>query len=227
MMTFFIGGIIVLVIVIIVSIIMIMNLSGKESQFMEVSDRYLKDIGKSYTKNDFANQIYELYRDVIEGVQKENYEFLRDVLSDEIYNGYLMGIKISKEHQVKNIVSDMKPVFARLVSLVVKDDMEIAKVWLRVSYIEYALDTTPLTEEQQKVVKGDRIVGGSKTRRLEKEYMITLVKAHTPKESVACPACGFVSKVIVRNHCIRCGTTIVNRRFHWVIIAKEDRPLSR
>lgn len=227
MMGFFIGGIFVLVIVIIICIILLIRLSGEENNFMEVSDRYLKDIGKSYDKNTYAMTVYELYRDIIDGVQNENYEFLRDILSDDIYNNYLMGIKLSKERQIKNIVSDMKPVFAKLVSLIVKDDMEIAKVWLRVSYIEYALDMTPLTEEQRKVAPGERIVGGSKNRRLEKEYILTLVKAHTPKESVACPSCGFVSKVITRNHCIRCGAGIVNRRYHWVVIAKEDRPLSK
>jgi len=135
MMTLFTVLIIILIIVIVVCVVLLMRLSGQESQFMEVSDRYLKDIGKSYTKNKFAMTIYELYRDIIDGVQQENYEFLRDVLSDEIYNNYLIGIKLSKERQIKNVVSDMKPVFAKLVNLVVNGDTEIAKVWIRVSYI--------------------------------------------------------------------------------------------
>lgn len=227
MMTLFTVLIIILIIVIVVCVVLLMRLSGQESQFMEVSDRYLKDIGKSYTKNKFAMTIYELYRDIIDGVQQENYEFLRDVLSDEIYNNYLIGIKLSKERQIKNVVSDMKPVFAKLVNLVVNGDTEIAKVWIRVSYIEYALDMTPLTEEQMKVVTGERIVSGSKTNRMEKEYILTLVKTHTPKESVVCPTCGYVSDVIIRNRCVRCGTDVVQRRFHWVIVGKEEKPLSR
>ncbi|MDE5587158.1 MAG: hypothetical protein K2I72_02155, partial [Bacilli bacterium] len=190
------------------------------------SNRYLKDIGKDYNKDTFAMAIYELYRDIIDGVQNERYEFLRDVLSDEIYNSYLRGIKLSRDHQVKNIVADMKPTFSRLVSLIIKGDMEVAKVWIRVSFLEYALDMTPLTEEQKQVVKGERIVGGSKTRRLEKEYILTLVKAHTPKESVACPSCGHVTHVVLRNQCTRCGSNIANRRFHWVMIGKEEKPLS-
>lgn len=226
MMGLLIGGIVLFTIVIIICIILLIHLSKQEGQFMEVSNRYLKDIGKSYTKDTYAMAIYELYRDIIESVQNENYEFLRDVLADEIYNSYLLGIKLSKDRQVKNIVSDMKPIFTRLISLVLKDNVEVAKVWIRVSYIEYALDTTPLTEEQRQVVKGDRIVGGSKTRRLEREYILTLVKTHTPKESIACPSCGYVTNVILRNQCARCGISIVNRRFHWVVIAKEEKPLS-
>lgn len=226
MMGLFISGIVLFSLVIIVCIFLLVRLSHQESLFMEVSNRYLKDIGKSYHKDTYAMAVYELYRDIIDGVQKENYEFLRDVLSDEIYNNYLMGIKLSKDRQVKNVVADMKPTFSKLISLIVKDGTEVAKVWLRVSYIEYALDMTPLTEEQKKVVRGDRVVGGSKTKRLEKEYILTLVKTHTPKESVACPSCGYVTHVILRNHCIRCGANIVNRKYHWVLIGKEERALS-
>ncbi len=227
MVGFLIAGIVIFSIVIVVCVILLIRLSGKETLLMEVSNRYLKDIGKDYNKDTFAMAIYELYRDIIDGVQNERYEFLRDVLSDEIYNSYLRGIKLSKDHQVKNIVADMKPTFSRLVSLIIKGDMEVAKVWIRVSFLEYALDVTPLTEEQKQVVKGDRIVGGSKTRRLEKEYILTLVKAHTPKESVACPSCGHVTHVVLRNQCTRCGSNIANRRYHWVMIGKEEKPLSQ
>ncbi len=227
MMSLFVIGIVILVIIIVVCVILLLRLSRQETLFMEVSDRYLTEIGKDYTRNEFAMTIFELYRDVIEAVQKENYEFLRDVLSNEIYNNYLLGIKVSKERQIKNVVEDMKPVFARLVQFVQKDSTEVAKVWLRVSYIEYALDLTPLTEEQQKVAPKERIAGGSKTKREEKEYLLTLVKSHTPKESMVCPSCGYILKVITRCHCVRCGTNIVTRPFHWVITSKEDKALSQ
>ena len=227
MIGLFIAGIVIFSIVIIVCIFLLIRMSSAETQFMEVSNRYLKDIGKSYNKDTFAMEIYELYKEIMNGVQNERYEFLRDVLSDDIYNSYLRGIKASKDHQVKNIVADMKPIFSKLISLIVKGEMEIAKVWIRVSFLEYAIDTTPLTEEQKQVVKGERIVGGSKTNRLEKEYILTLVKNHTPKESIACPACGHVTNVVLHNQCTRCGSSIANRRYHWVIIGKEEKPLSR
>lgn len=226
MMTLFIGGIIFLGIVIVICIILLIRLSKNETLFMEVSNQYLKDIGKDYTRDQYAMAIFELYRDVIEAVQTENYEYLRDVLSDDIYNNYLLGIKVSKERQIKNVVKDMNPVFAKLIQFVQKDNVEIAKVWLRVSYIEYALDLSPLTEEQKKVAPPERIAGGSKTKREEKEYLLTLVKNHTPKESVVCPSCGFVSKVITRSLCPRCGSNAVTRPFHWVITAKEEKALS-
>ncbi len=227
MMIFFIGGIIIFSIITIVCIFLLIRLSSKESQFMEVSNRYLKDIGKNYNRDKFAMAIYELYRDIIDGVQKERYEFLKDVLSDNIYNNYLREIKISKDRQIKNIVTDIKPVFSRLISLINKDGTEIAKVWMKISFIEYMLDMSPQTGSQEKIGNENRVIGGSKTRRFEKEYIITLVKRHTPKESVACPACGYITDIILRNQCIRCGSNIVNRKFHWVIIAKEDKPLSR
>ena len=189
---------------------------------MEVSNQYLKNIGKSYTKDEYASWVFSFYTQIIMGLQNENYEFLRDVLADQIYNNYLISIKNMKDRNLKNIVENVKPTFSKLVSLVIKDDIEIAKVWLKISYVEYTIDVTPISEEDNKVISGDRVVSGSKNRQIEKEYMLTLVKAHTEKESIACPHCGYVSKIISQNTCSRCGANVVNRKYHWVLTGKEE-----
>lgn len=221
-MMWFIVGIVLLVIVIIVCAFMLVELSKDESKFMEVSNQYLKNIGKSYTRDEYANWAFSFYHQVIMGLQNENYEFLRDVLADEIYNNYLISIKNMKDRNLKNVVENVKPIFSKLVSLVVKDDIEIAKVWLKISYVEYTIDVTPINEDAKGVITGDRVVAGNKNRHIEKEYMLTLVKNRTEKESIACPHCGYVSKIISQNTCSRCGANVVNRRYHWVLTGKEE-----
>ena len=47
MIGFFIAGIVIFSIVIIVCVFLLIRMSSEETQFMEVSNRYLKDIGKS------------------------------------------------------------------------------------------------------------------------------------------------------------------------------------
>ena len=222
MMTFFIAGFIVLAIVIIVCIFILMGLSKEENNYMEVSNKYLKNIGKDYTKDEFASWAFNFYHQIILSVQHEDYNFLRNVLADELYNNYLIGISNSKSRNIQNIVDNMKPIFSRLVSLVIKDDLEIAKVWMKVSYVEYTKDVTPVSEDNLESISKERIISGSKDRKLEKEYMITLVKGRTEKESVACPNCGFITNIVSQNTCTRCGADIVNRRYHWVMIGKEE-----
>lgn len=221
-MIWFIVGIVILVLIIVVCAFILIGLSKEEKKFMEVSDQYLKNIGKSYTKEQYARWTFDFYKQIINEVQKENYSFLRESLSDEIYNNYLIGIKNAKDRNIKNIVDDMKPVFSKLVSLVVKDDLEIAKVWMRVSYYEYTVDVTPIREEDRDKIPAIRVVAGSKDRRLEKEYILTLVKGRTDKESVACPNCGYITNIVSQNACSRCGADIVNRKYHWVVIGKEE-----
>ena len=219
MVALIITGFIILIIVIVVCIFMLTKLSKQENEYMEVSNKYLKNIGKDYTKDQFASWAFQFYNQIILSVQHENYEYLRDVLADDLYNNYLISIKNAKDRNVKNIVEDMKPIFTKLVSLVIKDDLEIAKVWIKVSYLEYTMDITPSTEENP--IK-DRIIMGSKNHKLEKEYMLTLVKGRTEKESVACPNCGFITHIVSQNTCSRCGAVVVNRRYHWVLIGKEE-----
>lgn len=219
MVALIVTGFIILIIVIVVCIFMLTKLSKQENEYMEVSNKYLKNIGKDYTKDQFASWAFQFYNQIILSVQHENYEYLRDVLADDLYNNYLISIKNAKDRNVKNIVEDMKPIFTKLVSLVIKDDLEIAKVWVKVSYLEYTMNITPSTEEN--TIK-DRIIMGSKDHKLEKEYMLTLVKGRTEKESVACPNCGFVTHIVSQNTCSRCGAVVVNRRYHWVLIGKEE-----
>ena len=193
---------------------------------MEVSNQYLKEIGKSYTKEEFSMTIFELYQNVIQAVQEENYFYLREVLSDEVYNSYLLAIKNSKERNAKTIVENMNPIFSKLISLVVKDNMEIAKVWLKVSYREYIIDTTLPKADELGMIQEPRVISGSKTKLLEKEYILTLVKTRTEKESIVCANCGYVTNVVTRSTCIRCGANIVSRHYHWVLVAKEENHTS-
>ena len=222
MMTFFIVGFIILILVIVVCAFILVGLSKEENQYMEVSNKYLKNIGKDYTKDDFASWAFQFYNQVIISVQNENYDYLRDVLADQLYNNYLVGIKNAKSRNIQNIVENMKMEFSKLVSLVVKDDLEIAKVWMRVSYIEYTKDVSPISEENKNIISGERIIAGSKNHRCEKEYMLTLVKGRTEKESVVCPNCGFVTRIVSQSTCIRCGANVVNSKYHWVMIGKEE-----
>ena len=219
-MTLFIVGIVILLLIILGCSLWIVKLTKQEKEYMEVSNQYLKDIGKNYTKEEFSMAIFELYRNIIQAVQDENYLYLRESLSDEIYNSYLMAIKNSKERNAKTIVEDMNPVFSKLISLAVKDNMEIAKVWLKVNYHEYIIDTTPPEELGTRIEP--RVIGGSKTKLLEKEYILTLVKTRTEKESVVCANCGYVTNVVTRNTCVRCGANVVSRHYHWVMVAKEE-----
>lgn len=222
MMTWFIIGFIILILIIAVCVFILMGLSKEENQYMEVSNKYLKNIGKDYTKDDFASWAFQFYYQVILGAQYENYAYLRDVLADQLYNNYLISIKNAKSRNIQNVVEDMKMVFSKLVSLVIKDDLEIAKVWMRVSYIEYTKDVSPISEENQNAISGERIIAGSKNRRCEKEYMLTLVKGRTEKESVACPNCGFITHIVSQSTCSKCGANVVNRKYHWVMIGKEE-----
>lgn len=219
-MMWFIIGIIFLIIVIIVCAFILKGLSKEEKNYMEVSEQYLKNIGKDYSKDEYASWATGIYIEVINSVMNENYNYLRDTLSDELYNNYLLAIKNSKDRNVKNVVEDIKPEFSKLVNLKIQGDMEIAKVWMKLSYIEYVKDIAkPVNEEE---IQEEKIISGSKTNRLEKEYILTFVKTHTPKESVVCPNCGYIHHIIEKVNCMRCGANIVPRNYHWVLIAKEE-----
>ena len=63
-MMWFIIGFIVLIIIIIVCVFILMKLSKEENQYMEVSNKYLKNIGKDYTKDQFAAWAFKFYQQI-------------------------------------------------------------------------------------------------------------------------------------------------------------------
>ena len=75
MVALIVTGFIILIIVIVVCIFMLTKLSKQENEYMEVSNKYLKNIGKDYTKDQFASWAFQFYNQIILSVQHENYEY--------------------------------------------------------------------------------------------------------------------------------------------------------
>ena len=215
-MNLYLLGMIFFLLVFIVSIFLLIYFIKDEKSLKEVTNQELVKLGKIYTKEEFENKIFELYANILMNITYENYTFLKDSVADQVYNEILLMAKKNRDNKEESIISNIKKEFSKLISFKVENDLEVAKVWVRYSSIEYG-----------KELLVEAIVDGNSDKPVNHEYILTFVKNRTQNENVICPNCGFQSHILLSSKCIRCDLEIVPKKQHWVYVGKVTTSISK
>lgn len=210
-----------LVLIIIFSIILVGTIGAlvyfklDEKKLAEVTEDTLIRFGKTYGKVEFENALFQQYINILDGIQYENYSFLKDAVSDNIYNQVLENAKINRQKGCIDVISNVNKYFSKLIGFDKKGDLEVAKLWIKYSSVEFVKD------------REGNIVGGDSNSSLEHEYLLTFVRNRTRSEDVVCPGCGTQSHILLKSNCYRCDTVIVPKTLHWTFVHKEAVKFSK
>ena len=198
-----------------------------ERKVKEVDNELLVRLGKKYTKEQFENVLFERYTSIISGIQNDSYNFLRDAVSDEEYNKILMQIKQNNDHMQKEIVENIRKDFSKLISFKINNDLEVAKLWVSYTDSEYTMAKRQVVDSDGKNVMQDVIIKGDKNKKIRHEYILTFVKGRSNNEEILCPNCGYQTVLMLDSKCNRCGSVIVPKKLHWVLVDKKVTSLSK
>ena len=219
-MILYIIGIVVFSIIFICCIFLLIYYIKDEKKLKEVSDDDLIKLGKVYSKQEFEDKMFKQYTNIIEGIQYLDYNLLKDIVSDEVYNQILKTIKDNQDKNVNNVITDIKKDFSKLISLQIIKDLEVAKIWVKYSSIEYITSIRKIIDENNNEVESEIVIGGDKNNPINHEYILTFVKSKTETENVVCPSCGYQTNILTSSKCIRCDSEIVPKKMHWVYVDK-------
>lgn len=219
-MNFYVIGIITFSIIFICCIFLFIYYICDEKKLKEVSDNDLMKLGKVYSKKEFEDKMFQQYVNILESVQYSNYSFLKDLVSDEIYNQILKTIKENQDRNEKDVIVDIQKDFSKLISFQIVNDLEVAKIWVKYSSIEYVKGIRKIMDENDNEVESEVVIRGDKDKHVSHEYILTFVKSKTPTEDVICPSCGFQTHILASSRCIRCDSEIVPKKMHWVFVEK-------
>ena len=219
-MNIFIFFIVLFVLIFIGSIVTIVYLTKDEKNLKEVSNTKLSSMGKKYTKLEFEKVISDLYFQILEGIENENYNFLRDAMSDQEYNKVLLIKKDEKDNNIENKVTNINKGVVKLIDFRIVNDLEIAKLLLGYSCFEYTLGNREVEKEDGSKNVEKVVVSGSDTNKVFHQYILTFVRSRTNNEEVKCPACGYSNKILTKSRCDGCDTQIVPKKLHWVYTGK-------
>lgn len=180
-----------------------------EKKLVEVDDNTLIRAGKTYGKIEFENALYKQYISILDNIQYENYLFLKDAVSDNVYNQILEATKNNRDRGYTDVITNINKHFSKLLGFEKNNEQEIAKLWVKYSSVEYVKD------------RNGNVVSGDSNNAVEHEYLLTFVRNRSNSEDVVCPGCGTQSHILLSSNCYRCDTVIVPKKLHWTFIQKE------
>ena len=196
-------------------------LTFDEKKVKEISTSWLHKMGKEYSKEEFEDTMFEQYAEIEYAKVNGNYNFLKDVVSDEEYNSILLEVKNEQEQEVRKVISNINKGFSKLINFKIIKNQEVAKLWIQYSAIEYTTKKQEMENENGAKEIKNVIISGSDRVPVYHEYILTFVKERATSESVLCPSCGNKTNLLLRSKCSICDANIVPKTKHWVLVNKQ------
>ena len=196
-------------IVVLLGIIHIERLVGKAlNKFLDYS--YINNIEPNFNIEKFNEKAYQLFYDVQMGWIEFDYDKLKKLLSDELYNTYVIQLDELKLKNQKNIMKDFNLISSGITDFKKQNFKYVVKVQLEVEFIDYVEDS-----ETHKVVRGNNDISVDNTYILTFERLIEEGKENT------CPNCGSKLEGNVTDICKHCGSKVINDVYDWILTNKE------
>ncbi len=154
--------------------------------------------------------IEERYRDFVEvqiAWMDFDYEKLRELLTDELYNQYEMQLDTLKLKNEKNVMSDFSYESAYISNVSRDKDNLIIRVRLSVSFFDY-------------ITKDEKITRGTDKEKIHMTYELTYITA-LKNDISKCPSCGAPISNNASVKCEYCNSIISRVSEKWVMKNKK------
>lgn len=187
--------VITLFVIAMVIFVLYMSLSSspKKTKISSIrSSKKYKEIPLEEGDQELVNESYIVFYNVQMAWMNFDYDALKNLVTDELYNMYCNQLDTLKIKNQKNIMNQFELTRIFLVKKEKKDDLITFQVQLEVSFYDYIVD------EKEKVVRGN------KNRKVHMTYLLTFVYN---EKSIECPGCG-ASLDGKQTTCPYCGSPI-------------------
>lgn len=205
------GIIMLIVIVIIVIICLAANKSSQKNnlsiQPRNIDDSLLRKYIPNFNKEQFLKDRYNDYLNVQNDWMNFNYDGLKELLTDELYNQYTMQLDSLKVKNQKNIMKNFALYQSDITNVREENGTLIVDVEMSVSFIDY-------------IEQNGTTVRGSNTRLVHQHYSMTFVMVPEPTQK--CPNCGAELEDSASQTCPYCRSKITRVGAKWVLSKKQS-----
>ena len=214
------SGVIVFIIVFVVVIIIIIvsanskgGVSSHSNNFYSMklmTQEEIDAIDPSIKIQETMDKVFDLYVKEQVAWMNFDYEGLRAILSDELFNDYKMQLETMELGMEKNIMEDIVMVDGGIVSISKTDLTEELKVKLHVRMKDYIINTADGKPKH-----------GDPNKTMDNNYIITLERS-IREEIHNCPNCGGELNDNASQKCPYCEAVLVKGSKDFVIVKQEN-----
>lgn len=177
--------------------------------YKDMEEEKLKKIMPDYSIADLKEMIYKKFVAIQQAWMEFDYDKLRELCTDELYNTYLTQLEVLKAKKGQNIMSDFVTKYSYIIDVQIENNLYIVKALLRIEFYDYVIDTT--TQE---------VTRGTKNSKVTNTYQLEFVKS-VKEEDNKCPNCGAKIESVTSTECAYCGSTIVKKASDFVLSKKN------
>ena len=194
--------------------------SKKESKYMHFADpsyqdmdvEKLREIVPDMSIGNLKNMVYENFVNVQNAWMEFDYDKLRELCTDELFNTYKAQLETLKLKKGKNIMTAFDMVDIKITNATIENDNVILTTYLCINFYDYVINT-----ETKQTIRG------TKETMVHNNYILTFVrssKIETGKEN-KCPNCGAPINNKASDVCEYCKSTIVKDSEKFVLSKKN------
>ena len=179
-------------------------------KYNELSSDYVNNIINDFNIDDFKSFAYKTFFDVQMAWMEFDYDKLKELLTDELYNNYCTNLESLKLKGQKNVMKGFDLSNIKLTGLKEENNLYIATIVLNVKFYDYISDE-----------KGN-LLRGSDSRKVNNTYKLTFIRSKDKeKDIINCPRCGAPVLGNATGICEYCGSKLINDAYDWVLSKKE------
>lgn len=214
---------VVLFIVIFVIVLIIILSSGKKSGSGKITNQStnyysmklltqeeIEQLDSTIDGEALTQQVFNMFVDEQMAWMNFDYEGLRKLLSDELYNNYKMQLETMEIGMEKNIMDDIVFVDGGIISIKKTDLTEEVQVKMHVRMRDYIINTADGKPKH-----------GDPNKVMDNNYIITLERSRR-KEIQFCPNCGGELTSKASQKCKYCDAVLVKGSKEFVIVKQEN-----
>ena len=181
----------------------------KRLSYME--DAYIHSVDPALDIAEFKREVFRIYKDVQIAWMNFDYEALRNLVTDEMYNMYKSQLETLKLKGQKNVMSDFSLIDVKITNITKENGLININAYLNIRMKDYVINES--TKE---------VVRGTDKRFMNIAYNITFIKKEEAKTIENCPNCGAHIDVVSSTKCPYCDTTIVVDSNKYVMSKKTS-----
>ena len=181
---------------------------NSDTSIKPVADNELEKYGINREK--FLKEAYKKYVNIQKAWMNFDYDLLKELVTDELYNTYHSQLEVLKMKNQQNIMSDFDSIKSEIIDINEENNILSVTIFLNVKMYDYVINSENL------------VIRGSKKKKVNISYNITFVKPLKIQNIDNCPNCGGKLNNTTRERCVHCDTIIVKSSGDFVMSKKTN-----